>query len=72
VTIKKGQVIGHVGSSGRSTGPHLHFELYKDRESIDPLKFEFPPDNRIEPALRRVFETTKQLFIAELAATPHS
>lgn len=70
--IKKGQIIGYVGSSGRSTGAHLHFELYKDREYMDPLKFEFPPEDRIEPALRRVFESTKQLFIAELAATPHS
>jgi murein DD-endopeptidase MepM/ murein hydrolase activator NlpD len=70
--IKKGQIVGYVGSSGRSTGPHLHFELYKHREYMDPLKFEFPPEDRIEPALRRVFENTKRLFIAEMAATPHS
>lgn len=72
LSVQKGQIIGYVGSSGRSTGAHLHFELYKDQEYVDPLKFEFPPEDRIEPALRRVFENAKQLFLTELAATPQS
>lgn len=38
IGIKKGEVIGYVGSTGLSTGPHLHFGLYKDGEAIDPLK----------------------------------
>jgi murein DD-endopeptidase MepM/ murein hydrolase activator NlpD len=72
MTVKKGQIVGYVGSSGMSTGPHLHFEFYKDQQYVDPLQFEIPPEDRIEPALQRLFENAKQLFLAELAATPHS
>ncbi len=71
-TVQKGQVIGYVGSTGLSTGAHLHFELYQNHEYIDPLNFESPAKDQIEPALARVFETRKQLFLAELAATPAS
>ena len=35
--VRKGEVIGYVGSTGRSTGPHLHYEMYFDGERIDPL-----------------------------------
>lgn len=38
VTVKQGKLIGTVGSSGLSTGPHLHLGLYKNERAIDPLK----------------------------------
>lgn len=37
--IKKGDQLGWVGSTGRSTGPHLHFEVIKDGQRVDPSKY---------------------------------
>ncbi len=38
-TVKQGQVIGQIGSSGRSTGPHLHYEILLNKNPVDPRKF---------------------------------
>jgi murein DD-endopeptidase MepM/ murein hydrolase activator NlpD len=70
--VKKGQIIGFVGSTGRTTGPHLHFELYKDQQYINPLSLDFPPEDTIEPALLTLFEDQKNSFLVELTSLPQS
>ena len=46
-TIKRGEVIGWVGSTGKSTGPHCHYEVHKNGEKIDPIYFFY---NDLTPA----------------------
>ena len=38
-TLKAGQTLGRMGSTGRSTGPHLHYETRIDGEAVDPQRF---------------------------------
>jgi len=46
-TVKRGQIIGYMGSTGRSTGPHLHYSIYKDEQAIDPRKLLKLPENNL-------------------------
>jgi murein DD-endopeptidase MepM/ murein hydrolase activator NlpD len=45
--IKRGEVIGYVGSTGKSTGPHLHYEVHKNGQKLDPVYFFY---NDLTPA----------------------
>lgn len=39
--VKRGQIIGYVGSTGLSTGPHLHYEMYRGGRHVDPLSVRY-------------------------------
>jgi murein DD-endopeptidase MepM/ murein hydrolase activator NlpD len=48
--VRQGQVIGYVGSTGRSTGPHLHYEVLRNDAQMNPLKIKQPPTTQLAGA----------------------
>jgi murein DD-endopeptidase MepM/ murein hydrolase activator NlpD len=64
--VKQGRHIGYVGSTGRSTGPHLHFGLYKNDRAINPLKILKVVKNRLKGKDLRQYKKSVKLLKEEL------
>lgn len=64
--VSQGEVIAYVGSTGRSTGPHLDFRIWKNGTPIDPLKIPSDPVEPIADTNRMAFGYFRDRIIAEL------
>jgi murein DD-endopeptidase MepM/ murein hydrolase activator NlpD len=68
--VHVGQVIGRVGSSGLSTGPHLHYGLEKDGRYVNPLTATIGANHQVSPRMRALFDRFKSEYLALFSRLP--
>ena len=60
VKVRQGQVIGYLGNSGLSTGPHLHYEVMVNDNYVDPLSIKLPSNKELDRAQMAEFKRERE------------
>lgn len=69
-SVRQNQVIGYVGSTGRSTGAHLHFEVLVNNKHVDPAKLRMPTGRQLQGKMLALFKRERSRVRSLMAGAP--